>query len=458
MPFAKLIRRAFWTGKVLLLAGTVAAALSFGGPEEWRPSLLVAGVLILTLVGQWLSVEIRGGQLSASMVAIVMAMGLLGPVPASVCGAAAMILTCATRRLPPAQWLRNLATFAAVPFVGGVLVRALAGDAYGVQRHDFSRSLTLGLIVFAVFLLATALSFVLFALDRTVMEQRSFVRELRDLVPLLPGEIATGTLATGLTLAYTSVGPPLLVTAVVVLLVFRQLTVALLRSEDRAEQLAARSRQLVGLQLGVLRTLVRALDMRDETTARHAAAVAHYAKALAAEAGCESDEQEMIHTAGLLHDIGKFTWPDRVLHAGVIEQDRELIERHPNDGAMLVGALDGYGAVAEAILHHHERVDGRGYPGRLIGAEIPIGSRIIAICSGYDTMTSGEGYRSEAAMTAGEAEAELRNAARNGQFDSDLVETFIGLLEREGPTFAKDAGFEDELEFGRRVQAMAEPR
>ena len=65
-----------------------------------------------------------------------------------------------------------------------------------------------------------------------------------------------------------------------------------------------------------------------------------------------------------------------------------MIRRHPQDGATLVGTLDGYGPVADAILYHHERVDGGGYPAGLIGNEIPLASRIIAVCSTYDTMTT----------------------------------------------------------------------
>jgi putative nucleotidyltransferase with HDIG domain len=249
-----------------------------------------------------------------------------------------------------------------------------------------------------------------------------------------------------------------LLAAVVLLLIFRHLTVALLRSEDRAEQLEARTVHLLSLQFGVLRTMVRALGMRDATTARHSAAVARYARELAREIGCSQDEQETVHTAGLLHDIGKFTWPDSVLHADVVRpEDEDIVRRHPRDGAELVGALDGYGAVAEAILYHHERVDGAGYPAGLIGKEIPVTSRVLAICCIYDTMTKRASYRP--AMSQHEAMAELRSAAQKGQLDGELVESFIALLEREGPPFAEgeDADFESELAFEQRVRKMAQP-
>ncbi|HEV2980598.1 MAG TPA: HD domain-containing phosphohydrolase [Solirubrobacteraceae bacterium] len=450
-------RRLFWAVELLLLAGTVGASTRVSSAQEWRPAILVVLLLSLALLGQFFSVEIRGGQLSASLIAIVLAMSLLGPVAAAACGIAAMILKSAVRRLAPAQWLSNLTTFAVIPFAGGLLVRALVGNVHQAHSHGLSNSLTFGVVVFLVFLFATGLNFLFFALDVFVDEGRSLLRVLGELVPLLPGELAAGAIATMLALGYTAVGLPLLFGSIVVLLIFQQLTVALLRSEDRAEQLLARSTQLVRLQLGVLSTLVKALEKRDETTGRHAAAVARYAEALSIALNCSEEQRDVARAAGLLHEIGKFTWPDRVLHASVVEeQDLTIVRNHPQEGAMLVGALDGYGEAAEAILHHHERVDGRGYPAGLIGNEIPLMSRVLAICSTYDTLTAQGTYRP--AIAPEEAMEELRSAARNGQLDGEMVETFITVLGREGAVFGQDSDFEVELEFERRVRMMAEPR
>ena len=247
----------------------------------------------------------------------------------------------------------------------------------------------------------------------------------------MPGQVATGAVAAILAVAYTNVGFPILLGSVLLLLIFQYLAVALLRSEDRADQLEARSIHLASLQLGVLTTLVETLALRDRMTARHAAAVARYARELATELGLDESEQDLVHTAGLLHDIGKFALPDSILHAEVLsDQDWAVIRRHPQDGATLVGRLDGYGPVADAILYHHEHVDGSGYPAGLIGSEIPLPSRIIAVCSTYDTLTARETYRSP--MTPQDAIAELRRVAGR-QLDAELVESFIAMLERDGP-------------------------
>ncbi|MCW3019075.1 MAG: hypothetical protein JWN10_1383 [Solirubrobacterales bacterium] len=459
MPASKVTRRAFWAFQSLLLAGALAAAVLLSRSAEWHPLVLVALLLVLTLVGDWLSIETPGGELSCSLVAIVLTMGLLGPVPAMAFSIAAILLTSfAARERDASRWLTNVSTFAAGTFVAGLLVRWFAGGFASTHHRSVSESVIFGLVLLGAFTIAVVLNFVMVALHKRVNEGRPLMRQVRELfLPLLPGQLAAGTLATFLSVAYASVGLPLLIASIAVLLILRQLTVALLRSEDRAEELQARSRQLVGLQLGVLRTLVRALGMRDTTSARHSASVARYAKALATELGCSEEERDTVHAAGLLHEIGKFTWPDRVLHAETIsENDQGIVKNHPQEGSILVGALDGYGEVADAILYHHERVDGRGYPAGLIGIEIPLASRILAICSIYDTVTARESYRTQ--MTTDEAMAELRRGAENGQLDPELVESFIALLEREGPSFAQDADFEVELEFERRVRAMAEPR
>ena len=166
-------------------------------------------------------------------------------------------------------------------------------------------------------------------------------------------------------------------------------------------------------------------------TARHSAAVARYAKAMAEAVGCSKADQELVHTAGLLHDIGKFIFPDRILLANtkLTDEDWEIVKKHPAQGAKLVRRLDGYGAVADIILAHHERIDGNGYPNGLVGDAIPLLSRMISIADTYDVMTARDSYRDP--VSRAEAIAELRRVSGK-QLDGQLVEIFIGLLaERE---------------------------
>jgi putative nucleotidyltransferase with HDIG domain len=371
---------------------------------------------------------------------------------------AAAVFISVGRQLPLSAWLNNLAAFAVFPLIGGLLVQASVGDVHD-PSNQLARGVTFGLVVFAVFMITNALNFSVIALDNYFVENRRLIGQVRELfVPMLPGQIAAGALTAVLAVAYMNLGLPVLFGSVLVIVIFQYLMIALLRSEDRADQLEARSVHLASLQLGVLTTLVETLALRDRITARHAAAVARYARALAAEIDCSEADQDLVHTAGLLHDIGKFALPDRILKAEVLsDEDWAVIRRHPSDGATLVGRLDGYGPVADAILYHHEHVDGSGYPAGLIGNEIPLASRIIAVCSTYDTLTARETYRSP--MTPQDAMAELRRVAGR-QLDGELVESFIAMLEREGPvTFVHgdNADFEAELAFERRARKIAQP-
>jgi putative nucleotidyltransferase with HDIG domain len=326
--------------------------------------------------------------------------------------------------------------------------------------HDAGGEITLGLIVFLVFSVALLVNFSLIALHYKVVDGTPLIRQARDnLLPFIPGQTAVGLLAGTLAVAYLQLGFPVLLATVLVLVIFQHLGRALLQSQERADQLEARSIHLASLQIGVLTTLVETLALRDRRTARHVAAVARYGRELAEDVGCDEAEQELVHTAGLLHDIGKFALPDHVLHAEVLsDEDWAMIRRHPQDGATLVGRLDGYGDVAEAILYHHEHVDGSGYPAGLIGSEIPLASRIIAVCSTFDTLTARDSYR--AARSVQDAISELRRVA--GRYlDGELVEAFAAMIERKGPEaagYGEEADFETELAFGRRAGALAQPR
>jgi putative nucleotidyltransferase with HDIG domain len=199
--------------------------------------------------------------------------------------------------------------------------------------------------------------------------------------------------------------------------------------------------------------------MRDKMTARHSAAVARYAREIARAYGCTDEELDLVHTAGLLHDIGKFILPDHILLADTRpdEDDWRLIRMHPFQGARVVHEVDGYGPVAEIILAHHERIDGQGYPRGLAGTEIPLFSRMVSIADTYDVMTSRDSYRNP--VSSAEAIAELRRVS-GSQLDAELVEVFIGVLESRDVAFrhGDDADFEAELAFERRVRAHAAPR
>ena len=163
--------------------------------------------------------------------------------------------------------------------------------------------------------------------------------------------------------------------------------------------------------MGLLSTVLQTLSMRDAMTARHSAAVARYSREVAGMLGLDEREQDLIHTAALLHDIGKFILPDSVLFANrkLTDDEWELIKLHPEQGAKLVERIEGYGPVAEIVRHHHEKYAGGGYPAGIGGEEIPLGARILSVADTYDVMTSRDSYRRPVSREA--ALAELRRVA-----------------------------------------------
>ena len=174
--------------------------------------------------------------------------------------------------------------------------------------------------------------------------------------------------------------------------------------------------------------------------------------------GLSEQEQDLIHTAGLLHDIGKFIFPDSILFADrkLTDEEWETVKLHPEQGAMLVRRIEGYGPVADIIYCHHERYDGNGYY-KVPLEDVPLGSRIIAAADTYDVMTSRDSYRRPVSSEA--ALAELRRVA-GGQLDPMVVETFERMILERGINFrhADESDFEMELNFERRVEDYARPR
>jgi putative nucleotidyltransferase with HDIG domain len=213
-----------------------------------------------------------------------------------------------------------------------------------------------------------------------------------------------------------------------------------------------RAEQYVSLSWGVLAGLMRSLDIRDRRAARHAAAVARFARDMAQRVGMSQQEQELAHTAGLLHDIGHFALSDRVAERGrtLNEDDWEAIQRHPELGADMLRDLGIYGPVAEIVLAHHERIDGRGYPSGLPSDQIPEIAKIIAVAEVYDTLTANDTYRTK--MSSFEALRELRRVA-DTQLDGRYVEVLASLLTGEGVDYrhADMADFDTELDMERRI-------
>ncbi|MCW3004841.1 MAG: hypothetical protein JWQ20_4139 [Conexibacter sp.] len=445
-------RRTLVVAQVGLLVASLAGAALTSRASDWQPLSLLILLTVLAIVSDAVAISTRSLRLSGAFISLVLAMSLLGPGPAVLIGLLTTVIDAVRNRLKWSALLANTSAYAAFPLAGALMVRVLGlTDASDVN---------FALGVFAVFAVTNALNFFMVAAPRCITHEVRFRDQVRNMfVPMLPSEALAGALAVAIAVTYELVGFAPLIALVGVLFLFQVLTRELLVSQERAEQLEARSTQLASLQVGVLAALVQTLSLRDRMTARHSAAVARYARAIAEEIGCDAAEQELVHTAGLLHDIGKFAFPDRILLANrkLDEDDWKIVRTHPYQGARLVRRINGYGPVAEIILAHHERIDGRGYPRGLTGGQIPLLSRMISIADTYDVMTARDSYRDPVSQV--EAIAELRRVS-GAQLDGELVEAFVRIVERSGLQFqhTTDADFERELDFDARVRGYALPQ
>ncbi len=430
-------------GEGVLLAVALAVAAATSTAADWRPPGLVLVLLALAVITDLFAVSHEGQRISGSFLALVLAMALLGPAPAVAIGVASVLADHVRARNPPARLLTNLAAFATFPLVGALLVR---------WADVPERSGWFPLLVFGVFLVTNLLNFLIIAGDHAVHARVSLAGEFRAIfLPVLPSEVISGLLCALVAAVYVRTGVAAMALMVLVLLVFQYLLRALLLSRERADRLAR-------LQIGVLVSLIETLALRDRMTARHSAAVARYSAAIAAALDWAQPERELAHTAGLLHDIGKFAFPDSILLADsrLTAAQREAVKAHPTDGAQVLRRLDGYAPVADVVLAHHERWDGGGYPRGLAGEAIPAAARVIAVADTYDVLTARDSYRKPVSPQA--AVAELRRVAGT-QLDPAMVEVFADLVARGDLSFrhADDVDFEHELGFDRLVRAHALP-
>jgi len=448
--------------KGLILAAQAAAfvistiiAASTSTAADWQPIELVLLLLVLAVGSEALTVEVRGVRMSGSFLALVLAMALLGPAPAVAIATAAVLVDAALDWRGGVPATINLGTYALFPLVGSTLLGVIASDPLQASEDP----LGFGAAVLAIFMVTNALNFVLIAGSVGYIRGASLVDNLRLIyLKTVPAEFAAALLTAGVAFSYARIGVGAVGLLAVVLFIFQYLIRTIVDVHERGEELGRRTRELASLQVGLLSTVIQTLSMRDPMTARHSAAVARYAREVATMLGVDEREQDLIHTAALLHDIGKFIFPDSILFADrkLTDEEWETVRMHPEQGAKLVRRIDGYGPVADIIYCHHERYDGNGY--YKVGVDdIPLGSRIIAAADTYDVMTSRDSYRrpvsSEAALT------ELRRVS-GSQLDPVVVETFVEMIEQRRVSFrhADHADFELELNFERRVADYASPR
>jgi putative nucleotidyltransferase with HDIG domain len=214
----------------------------------------------------------------------------------------------------------------------------------------------------------------------------------------------------------------------------------LIRAFGREREL---NEELEAAHISLTESLVNALDARDPYSAGHSVAVAVYSRDIATEIGLPPADVQRVYLAGLLHDIGKIAVPDAILRkdSALTDDEFEEIRLHPLIGEQILAPSRHLQDVLPAVRHHHERIDGKGYPDRQRDAEIPLQARIIAVADAYNTLTSERPYRD-----AMPPELAQRVLVQNQgmQHDPFLVSAFRRVLGAHDPAYSVAQGPEFE--------------
>jgi putative nucleotidyltransferase with HDIG domain len=361
-------------------------------------------------------------EMSVASVTFIFAAVLFGPLAAVVVATAGLLVDLRRRDVdqPYLRWVVWTASRA--------LVAGAAGMAASVGGHNPA---TLGALLAAVSAAAAAdaAGDLLLTPIPAVLRRKASWRELtRALIPLqisaVPLHIPVITL---LAYAYRAVSPWSVALFVIPAFAAQRLFLLYREQRETAHELAEANSRLERANLSFATALVATLDARDRYTAGHSAAVAIYARDIAVRMGLSDEEQGLAHLCGLVHDIGKVG-----LQPGLLEkpgaltlEERRQMEGHSAIGEHILAKVDSYAEIARIVRHHHERVDGYGYPDGLAGSDIPVLSRIIAVADAYDAMTSDRPYRD--AMPSRVARLRLAQAVES-QFDTAVVAAFEAIL------------------------------
>jgi putative two-component system response regulator len=201
----------------------------------------------------------------------------------------------------------------------------------------------------------------------------------------------------------------------------------------RREELTARVRSLLRLKQftdelenaeGVLFSLALSIEAKDPYTEGHCTRLSKYSVELASALGLPEEERVALRRAGIVHDIGKVAVPERILlkPGPLTDEERKIIEQHPIVGERICQPLRSFRLVLPVIRHHHEKLDGSGYPDGLKGDAIPMTARIMTTVDVYDALTTDRPYRS--AHSSEEAFAIMQEEVSKGWWDAQLVAKF----------------------------------
>jgi len=294
-----------------------------------------------------------------------------------------------------------------------------------------------------------------FALTTIRLRRRNVRESVQTLIPVvLAAVVLYAPLVAILAIAYRQVSPWTIILFFGPALAAHRLFALYQEQRRLTEDLKSANLQLERANLSFATALVATLDARDRYTAGHSAAVAIYARDIADRMGLSTEDQARAHLCGLVHDVGKIGLPAGLLEkpGALTLEERRLMERHSEIGERILAKVEDYAEIAAIVRHHHERVDGHGYPDGLEADDIPPISRIISVADAYDAMTSDRPYRD--AMPSRVARMRLAQAVGT-QFDTTVVAAFEAILATASETYRSGQRADFRLETQR--EALGEP-
>jgi hypothetical protein len=405
MPLRASIYIAAVTGAGVTACGLAVASLT-------DPA--TTGLLCVLMVAALTVSATAVGRIDLSL-ALVVAVGSL-----TLVGAAGATLVCASGALYSPDhraFVKRAFNFGQLAVSGGaagLLYERLGGPVGAFSPSAFPTALW---VVLAAVLLYSVMNMGLVSGAIALAEGLPAASVFRSLAMTAPSSVAYGCLGLMLAVLWIDYTP------FSAMLLFLPLLSARWAIRQYAEQQKAYD--------STLRALITAIEVKDGYTRGHSERVSQIATMIARQARLPEDRVEAVRYSALLHDVGKTGIPSRILgkHGKLTEEEFEVIKTHPARGLEMLDGIDFLDDSLAGVYHHHERMDGGGYPLGLVGMEIPEVARIVMVSDAFDAMTSTRSYRP--ARTVDKAIAELRRC-EGDQFDPAMVDALVGAVAKQG--------------------------
>lgn len=401
-------------------AGVTLVVLGYGVASP----LVVLTLAVATAVSERWSVPLTATTgLTIYLLPTVFAAVVFGPLEAGIVAAASMLGDPEVfghrdrQRAPVLKWANYTATSFITGTLAGLTAQLFPGNSLGQMVAA----------TFAAMAVAEACDFG-FAILTSHVRRRS-MRELavRGAPVALTSFLVYAPLVVVLVVTYLKVSPLTILLFVAPTLALQRVYTLYQRERTLGDELRTANETLARANLSFAVALVTALEASDAYTAGHSRAVAIYCRDIAERMGFDEAECERAFLCGLVHDIGKVGLPPSLLgKTGPLTlEERRRMQEHSAIGERILREVAAYDDVATIVRHHHERMDGEGYPDGIYGEDIPLLSRVIAVADAYNAMTSQRPYRD--AMPSRVARLRLAQAVE-GQFDTSVVAAFEAIL------------------------------